>query len=332
MLRPIPLNRYLAVMQARGCSAEQVLQGTGIELEGLKYPEYLIDLGAYQRFIENVIDLGGDHGIGLDMGLARDIKDYGILGHASLASHSVRQAVEEFWGGYGDELGMMAKIVIPKGAGPTLDLEIVAARLSAPVYRFLVEEALLLLVRLGAQVTGTQTRLRGLQLAFAEPAYSARYRELFGCSVQFNAPASRASVDRQWFERPLATSDEELLKLYQLHLIKVQKQIKDSSSLPAQLRALFLRHGGKVPALDQAAKELGMSPRTFRRRLQEEGGSYRAIAEDFRRDLTLECLKSHRLTAKKISELVGYEDVNAFRRVFKKWTGQTVQSYRRNSA
>ena len=70
----------------------------------------------------------------------------------------------------------------------------------------------------------------------------------------------------------------------------------------------------------------------MRRQLQQERSSYRRIVEELRIELTLDYLKSSGISTKQLSERMGFDDVNAFRRAFKKWTGKTVRDYRLQSA
>ena len=76
------------------------------------------------------------------------------------------------------------------------------------------------------------------------------------------------------------------------------------------------------------ARLLGMSARTLRRHLQDEGHSYQTLARDFRADLAREYLASTNMTAKEVAYFLGFDDVHYFRQAFKSWTGQTVNEYR----
>jgi AraC-like DNA-binding protein len=82
------------------------------------------------------------------------------------------------------------------------------------------------------------------------------------------------------------------------------------------------------PSLEVSAQHLGLSTRTLRRNLENEGTSYQALMNNFRLDLAREYLKSEHLTPKEIGYLVGFKNISAFRRAFKAWTGKTVQQFR----
>jgi AraC-like DNA-binding protein len=327
MLRPTPIRRYLSVMNAKGFAAEQVVKGADLDIDSLQTPRYLIDKSQYLRFVENMIALDGGEGLGLDIGLAFDIRNCGVLGHASLSCRSIRQSVEEFWGGYGQALGMMAHVAILRGDDAAVMVDISTQPMSGLAHRLFVEEALCMFLKGGSQVSGVEPRFMKLEFAYAAPRYAERYQDIFHCPVEFDAARTRATLSRTWFEMPLNNSDPELIELYREHLVQIQQQIETSVPLVAQLCNLFMRHDGEIPPLDAAAHELGFRPRTFRRQLHQQGHSYRKVVADFRTERALDCLRSGTEAVKQVSKRVGFDDVNAFRRAFKSWTGKTVHQY-----
>ena len=60
--------------------------------------------------------------------------------------------------------------------------------------------------------------------------------------------------------------------------------------------------------------------------------TYQQLVNEFRCDLTKEYLKSSHLTNQEIAFLLGYQDVKAFLRAFKMWTGTTISAYRAGSS
>jgi AraC-like DNA-binding protein len=332
MLRPIPLRRYVSVMQERGFDPASVLRGSGISPDSLDDPHCLVEISAFFRVVDNVVRLSADSGIGLDMGLAREVSDFRILGYAAMVCRSVRQSVQDYWFRYGDAMGMMARIALSERDARTEAGDIVVAHHSSSTYRFFVEEALCVLLKVGGQVSGARPHFESLEFTYPQPSYGARYKELFACPMRFGAERTRVVLSRGWLDQPLKTTDPELLHLYQQNLEQLKQEIEAGSSTSARLRQVFLKLGGRIPPLELAARALEFSPRTLRRRLQQEGLSYRGVVDTFRLDLAVEGLKGGALTTKQLGDQVGFDDVNAFRRAFKKWTGQTVRDYRSSAS
>jgi AraC-like DNA-binding protein len=70
-----------------------------------------------------------------------------------------------------------------------------------------------------------------------------------------------------------------------------------------------------------------MSARSLRRHLHDENTSFQIILDEFRADLATEYLVAGMMSAKEVAFLLGFAQVDAFRRAFKAWTGQTVGAF-----
>src|SRR5690606_41177337 len=95
----------------------------------------------------------------------------------------------------------------------------------------------------------------------------------------------------------------------------------------SRLRSMFLQKSDRLPDMAEAARELGLSVRTLRRRLLDESTSYQVLLDRFRCDLAMEYLKSGHMTPKEVGYLLGFRHPTTFRRAFRTWTGQTVGEF-----
>lgn len=81
--------------------------------------------------------------------------------------------------------------------------------------------------------------------------------------------------------------------------------------------------------VEQAAKLLKMTSRTFQRRLKEERTSFRQIKESLMLSVSCELMEEgHSLTH--ISSQLGYNNISHFSRAFKRITGLTPKAYRKS--
>lgn len=106
------------------------------------------------------------------------------------------------------------------------------------------------------------------------------------------------------------------------------REIEHRAPVVSRVRDLLLRRSGReLPSLAQVAKELNLSARSIARHLQHAGVRYRDLLVELRLEQVLHLMESRHLTAKEVSYELGFRDVNAFRRAFKKWTGKTFSEY-----
>ena len=82
------------------------------------------------------------------------------------------------------------------------------------------------------------------------------------------------------------------------------------------------------PTLHTAAAKLGASPRTLQRRLDAQNTTFNALVEEVRLALAKEYLDNPKLALKEIAYWVGYSDLPAFIRAFKRATHLTPLEYR----
>jgi AraC-like DNA-binding protein len=82
-------------------------------------------------------------------------------------------------------------------------------------------------------------------------------------------------------------------------------------------------------SLDETARALGLSSRTLKRRLADEGTDFSTILDDQRRQRALLLLRSADLSVEDVAARVGYSDVANFTRAFRRWAGTTPTAYRR---
>jgi AraC-like DNA-binding protein len=88
---------------------------------------------------------------------------------------------------------------------------------------------------------------------------------------------------------------------------------------------------GWRPKLARVAKKLAVSPRTLQRKLKENGMEFKKLTEDTRRRFALNYLRDRKHTLTEVAFLLGYSDVSAFNRAFKRWTATTPLDYRRKT-
>ena len=93
----------------------------------------------------------------------------------------------------------------------------------------------------------------------------------------------------------------------------------------------MLARPGFFPDIDYVAEKLGMSTRTLRRRLKEEGSNYRALLDEIRFGLAKEYLGETNLPMEEICGLLGYSESGNFSHAFRRWSGQSPRDWRQGA-
>ncbi len=181
----------------------------------------------------------------------------------------------------------------------------------------------------------TQTRLTPREVRFPHPAPAdtSAHATFFGCDVRFGASDMAMVLDRSDLDRPLPKADPQL----GVFLRKIADEALERRSGPLdsptdRLRTLLAEelHKG-IPPLDDLAKRLGTTERTIRRRLDEQGTSYRELLDETRSELARSYIRDRRMPLAEVAFMLGFTDPSAFHRAFKRWTGTTPKSFRDSS-
>jgi len=129
--------------------------------------------------------------------------------------------------------------------------------------------------------------------------------------------------DHAW-GRPTRLSDHGLFRFYESRILHSNLSGQQSHSQWISLVRLnisALLHDSKLQS-KTIAQELGLSQRTFERRLQESETSFRDLKQEVQKQRAIELLATGH-SPKGVAQSVGFDDFSAFSRAFKKWTGKT---------
>ncbi|SDC07338.1 AraC family transcriptional regulator [Niabella drilacis] len=163
---------------------------------------------------------------------------------------------------------------------------------------------------------------QAVEVEYAKDAVK-MYQEVLHCQVLFNAPLHRMLFLAEDMHTPVTSSDASLFELFSNILGQKKSLAIQSSCRDAVKHLLLMQHKGQIPTIEDAASGLEMTVRTLQRKLTAEQTSFREIAAEVKKELALHLMKNRTGTITEVAEVLGYNDLPAFRRAFKLWTRST---------
>ncbi|MDI9914904.1 AraC family transcriptional regulator [Rhodococcus sp. IEGM 1379] len=196
--------------------------------------------------------------------------------------------------------------------------------------RVTTDFVLILLHRFAAWLIGKRVRLRAVEFPYSAPdaRLAQDYDYIFGAPVTFGASCAALEFDNSAMRAPIIQTEESLEEYLRESPIQLMSERDYDSTASAQVRRVIeLGVKGRTSTADEIAEMLSISVPHLRRLLRREGTSLNQLREEVLRDVAIAGLGRGE-SVELLSSRLGFSEPSAFRRAFKRWTGNTPSSYR----
>ena len=279
--------------------------------------------------LEKAAELLGEPRFGLMLGSSANPHRHGILSYLASTSDTLGGA----WLQLCRYIGLLNEgielSVLPAADEVAICLTPDPALPVGEGLRQLLSLASVTIVRASHDLTGGKAHPLRVELACPTPMEPAFWSAAYQAPVVFSAPLSRLVYAAEDQTLSIISADSMLAAILSKHAEAALSQLGGQSSWSGRVRALIFDTLGKGSlGLPPAAKALLVSERSLQRRLQEEGTSFEKLYDEARHILALAYLRDRRLGISEVAWLLGYTELAAFYRAFKRWTGTTPLEHR----
>ena len=170
---------------------------------------------------------------------------------------------------------------------------------------------------------------RGVSFSNPAPVDPTELQQALGPEISFDQPTTHVDFDLAILDRKLNQGDPGLLEILvdQAEGLLAEVVAQHSFESETRLHIVELLGEGR-PAAAGVARRMAISLSGLKRRLGERGLSFRTIRDDVIRDLASKALVDTDLQVSTIARKLGYSELSAFDRAFKRITGMTPSRYR----
>ena len=169
-------------------------------------------------------------------------------------------------------------------------------------------------------------------MTFAHPRSSGlrEIHRILRCPVEFAQTTDSWVFPQRVMELPITSGDSRLLHILEAHADDLLAERRSATGLRGLVenQLLSLLPSGRAQ-MAAVAQQLGMSERSFKRHLAEEGTTFGEILERLRQQLASRYLADNRMSSHQIAWLLGYSEPSAFSHAYKRWTGTTPRRARK---
>jgi AraC-like DNA-binding protein len=283
-------------------------------------------IATVHELLRGAILITGDEDIGLKATELIEVGDYGALEYAASTAQTAGEAfavIGRYMHLINDALTFSIRV---EGEHAIIAFE------NAVVMPRAAED-----FELGAFFAAARARNPDLRWPFEvrfvheAPSDTEIYQRVFTAkaSVRFAQAYAGFLFPREALTERLPTADPRLHAVMRSHADRLLQELPKVESLTARVREQLMNGVASGTAtLADVASALHLSERTLARKLEHEGTSFKNLLEDLRRRLALRYVGDSDLAFSEIAFLLGFSQVAAFHRAFKRWTDQTPLEYR----
>lgn len=321
-------------VEVKGVDAESIMREVGMDLALLKDPLARFPVRQTMVFWQRAIEATGDPLLGLEVARHIHPLTFHALGYAGLAS---RDLADMF-----TRLARYFRIVSDAG---DLSFERVGragvlrmngdARLLADADASAawgaVDAFMKSILKACGALYGEGFEVLELRLQRPRPQDHTRYEASLRVLPVYGSADNALWLDEAVLTRPLPLANAELARINEEAASRYLNGLAQArqDDMAVRLHQWFRdRLPEGEPRQEDAARHLAMTARSLQRRLADQGTTYREVLNEARRTLALDYLREARYSISEIAYLLGFAEVSAFTRAFKRWTGQSPSGWR----
>lgn len=320
---------YARIAVASGVAAELfegVRKKIGLETGDFGNPDTRIPHALLMATLEETVRLTHDPTIGLRAGASAEPGDFDVVEYAARSMPTL-----------GEAMMCVARYfrILHEAAQITVDLEGENA-----IWRFRITDGVLQPPAANDFAIASGLRFaksnvvdyeppREVWLMHDRPEHAAEEEKAFGAPVRYGTPYNAMVIRAERMSQPMLRANPTISLAFEAHARRVLEKLQKSDGVSGRVReevARQLRTG--LVNMRETARRLAMSTATLRRRLEEEESTFSDIVDDVRRQLADQYLSDPALTVTEIAFLLGFSDLAAFDRAFKRWTGLSPTVHR----
>ena len=297
----------------------------GIDNEMLLDPDATVPMSACVGLLAEGVQATGDDNLGLHVAERAELGSFDVHFYAMVSSPTLGAAFERVCR-YQRLIHETSQVRLE----PSGDRAVLSHRLSGGLAapRQTAELLLAAWVRAGRAATCTTWNPAEVRFAHRAPRDSREHERFFGAPLRFAAGENALVLPAALFDLPCRRTDPSLLALLDRYAAD-RLGGPNAATFADRARAALSEdlQSGNVTAQGLAAR-LKVSVRTLHRSLAAEGTSYRRLLDQLRLDFAERHLTDDRMSVAEVAFLLGFSELSAFHRAFKRWTGRTPVTFR----
>lgn len=327
LIRSGALAGYENVVKALNGDPNNLLAACGLSLFDLNAPDTMIPFNVMVELLELSADKLNSADFGLTLGLNQDVDALGALGLLMQNCKNIREVIisaqryiavhsqAEYWRLTEEgEYAFVERFSVSQDVSHARQFKELSFGICVKLIRSLIKEPV---------------HIEQLEFAHAPISKVSVYKRLFGCEVFFNQEHDRLVIKRQYLNNKMHSLSTDNKYALEQGLSTVLS--KSGNDVERQITTLILQTLGiQGMSLGNIAGLLNTNKRTLQRTLKANNLSFKTILADVRVRTACWHLEASTMDITLLSEILGYNDISAFSKAFRKHTGLSPLQWRKS--
>ena len=199
-------------------------------------------------------------------------------------------------------------------------------------FHYLTEWWLMIWPRLSCWMIGEEIPVTLVDFPHGPRANVDDYAEVFWGACKFFQASSRVQFPARFLQRRIIRAVDDVRQLFftyrPVDLVAGHRIHRSWKALVKNKMKECLVKTEALLTIEDLAAEFNMSSQTLRRRLEEDGISFRGLKEEVRREVILKWLAEPNIPIGEVSLRAGFAERNGLVRAVRSWVGISPREYR----
>ena len=314
----------------RGLDRESICLRSGLDLSLLEDPDARIEAAVFADVWHQISGELQDEAIGLNLGRSLQHFPFGHISAAvMLNSRDLLSAFQNLTRYHNLMSDIGRPSLMPDESGRVCftvhpHLEVFFHDVQYAVFIFSMVVSLL-------RYLGHDKNLNPISVEFTGSGSISGLSRFFGTEMMYRRPVCRMRFRQQDLATRIQFANPDLLPFLEQAADNRLARLDQNDTWGGKVRHLLeASMAYERQTIDRVAEKLHLTTRTLQNYLKGENTGFRQIYMEFREQKAKQLLGEPSISMIEVAFLLGFSEQSAFNHAFKKWTGDTPITYRRN--
>ncbi len=306
---------------------QALFTAAGIDKNSFNAQQDTLSEDQFYAFTNEAVKQSAEPAFGVEIEKRFGLGSLGLISRAIMSCvdvHAAIQLAERY-----SSLVMPLVRLTSQTRGKHLVLEINALSRYPDLNRIILEVMFMGIARNIKVLTGGEVIADKYTFSLSEPTYLEPLQIQLANKIEFNSERNLLFFKLEHMKLELLTANsidaETTIEECEVELIRAKETLTSTDRVIDLIRFYLDTN----PSSNEISRRMNITERTLRRKLAEEGTSFRVLLQKIREETARYYLDQTQLQVAQIALKLGYGETSNFRAAFKGWTGKSPREWRK---